>query len=170
MGELRDHQKLEKFTRLNFPAIANGDLDAEITPVDIVSRKGTTTVAVDEQPGQARIDKIPQLRAAFKKDGTITAANASSISDGASALVLASSEAIAQQGLTPTARIMGVQSFAREPSEFTIAPIGAIEGLLTKLDWQVADVDLFEINEAFAAQALCTMKAWEDKDFCQQKM
>jgi len=147
--EAMDNFAIGSLSKAN-AAIANGDLDTEITAVDIVSRKGTTTVTVDEQPGQARIDKIPQLRAAFKKDGTITAANASSISDGASALVLASSEAVEQQGLTPTARILGVQSFAREPNEFTIAPIGAIEGLLTKLGWQVADVDLFEINEAFA--------------------
>jgi len=131
-------------------AIANGDLDAEIEAVEITSRKGTVSVSVDEQPGQARIDKIPQLRAAFKKDGTITAANASSISDGASALVLASSEAVTQQGLVPAARILGVQSFAREPAEFTIAPIGAVQGLLKQLNWQASDVDLFEINEAFA--------------------
>jgi len=116
-------------------------------------------VTIDEQPGQARIDKIPQLRAAFKKDGTITAANASSISDGASALVLASANAVTQNNLTALARILGVQSFAREPGEFTIAPIGAITGLLNKLDWQVGDVDLFEINEAFA---MVTMLATQE--------
>ncbi|MDC9720609.1 MAG: acetyl-CoA C-acyltransferase [Gammaproteobacteria bacterium] len=131
-------------------AIAAGELESEIEAVEITTRKGTTTVAVDEQPAQARIDKIPQLRPAFKKDGSITAANASSISDGASALILASSEAVAQQSLKPVAQIMGVQSFAREPSEFTIAPIGAVEGLLNTLGWSVDDVDLFEINEAFA--------------------
>ncbi len=131
-------------------AIADGVLAAEVAVVEITSRKGTTMVAVDEQPSQARIDKIPQLRAAFKKDGTITAANASSISDGASALVLASAQAVANNNLTPAARIVGVQSFAREPREFTIAPIGAVQGLLKKLAWNIEDVDLFEINEAFA--------------------
>ena len=131
-------------------AITDGLLDSEITAVEMTTRKGTVTVTTDEQPGQARIDKIPQLRAAFKKDGTITAANASSISDGASALVLASEAAVAHHHLTPAARLLGVQSFAREPGEFTLAPIGAVQGLLKKIDWQVEDVDLFEINEAFA--------------------
>ncbi|MDB9973181.1 thiolase family protein, partial [Oceanospirillaceae bacterium] len=140
-------------------AIKSGLLESEIEAVVITNRKGTTTVAVDEQPGQARIDKIPQLRAAFKKDGTITAANASSISDGASALVLASADFVNQNNVNPMARILGVQSFAREPSEFTIAPIGAIEGLLKKLDWQPEDVDLFEINEAFA---MVTMLATQE--------
>jgi acetyl-CoA C-acetyltransferase len=131
-------------------AITDGLLESEIEAVEMTTRKGTVTVCIDEQPGQARIDKIPHLRAAFKKDGTITAANASSISDGASALVLASEAAVAHNHLTPAARILGVQSFAREPGEFTIAPIGAVQGLLKKIDWQVEDVDLFEINEAFA--------------------
>jgi acetyl-CoA C-acetyltransferase len=131
-------------------AITDGLLDSEITAVEMTTRKGTVTVTTDEQPGQARIDKIPQLRAAFKKDGTITAANASSISDGASALVLASETAVSHHHLTPVARLIGVQSFAREPGEFTLAPIGAVQGLLKKIDWQVEDVDLFEINEAFA--------------------
>ena len=131
-------------------AITDGLLDSEITAVEMTTRKGTVTVTTDEQPGQARIDKIPQLRAAFKKDGTITAANASSISDGASALVLASEAAVSHYHLTPVARLIGVQSFAREPGEFTLAPIGAVQGLLEKIDWQVEDVDLFEINEAFA--------------------
>ncbi|MGY8905707.1 MAG: thiolase family protein [Pseudomonadales bacterium] len=140
-------------------AIADGVLEDEIEAVVMTSRKGTTRVTIDEQPGQARIDKIPQLRAAFKKDGTITAANASSISDGASALVLASANAVDQNNLTPMARILGVQSFAREPGEFTIAPIGAIKGLLNTLDWQVGDIDLFEINEAFA---MVTMLATQE--------
>jgi acetyl-CoA C-acetyltransferase len=131
-------------------AIKNGDLDGEIEPVVITTRKGSVVVEVDEQPGQARIDKIPQLRPAFKKDGTITAANSSSISDGASALILASGDAVTAADWQPMARILGVYSFAREPGEFTIAPIGAVQGLLNKMDWKVADVDLFEINEAFA--------------------
>jgi acetyl-CoA C-acetyltransferase len=131
-------------------AIADGVLESEIEAVEITSRKGTVTVTTDEQPGQARIDKIPRLRAAFKKDGTITAANASSISDGASALVLASEAAVAKNNLTPAAHIVGVQSFAGEPGDFTLAPISAVQSLLKSIDWQVKDVDLFEINEAFA--------------------
>jgi len=131
-------------------AIADGVLKSEIEAVEISNRKGTVLVSIDEQPGQARIDKIPHLRAAFKINGTITAANSSSISDGASALVLASADAVSKQKLTPAAIIKGIQSFAREADDFTIAPIGALQALLHQLDWQVDDVDLFEINEAFA--------------------
>ena len=156
--EAMDDFAIHSLSKAN-AAIKSGLIESEIEAVVITNRKGTTTVAVDEQPGQARIDKIPQLRAAFKKDGTITAANASSISDGASALVLASSDAVSQNNLTPMARILGVQSFACEPDEFTMAPIGAIQGLLSKLDWQVKDVDLFEINEAFA---MVTMLATQE--------
>jgi len=156
--EAMDDFAIHSLSKAN-AAIESGLLESEIEAVVITNRKGTTTVAVDEQPGQARIDKIPQLRAAFKKDGTITAANASSISDGASALVLASADFVNQNNVNPVARILGVQSFAREPSEFTIAPIGAIEGLLKKLDWQPEDVDLFEINEAFA---MVTMLATQE--------
>ena len=156
--EAMDDFAIHSLSKAN-AAIESGLLESEIEAVVITNRKGTTTVAVDEQPGQARIDKIPQLRAAFKKDGTITAANASSISDGASALVLASADFVNQNNVNPMARILGVQSFAREPSEFTIAPIGAIEGLLKKLDWQPEDVDLFEINEAFA---MVTMLATQE--------
>ena len=156
--EAMDDFAIHSLSKAN-AAIKSGLLESEIEAVVITNRKGTTTVVVDEQPGQARIDKIPQLRAAFKKDGTITAANASSISDGASALVLASADFVNQNNVNPKARILGVQSFAREPSEFTIAPIGAIEGLLKKLDWQPEDVDLFEINEAFA---MVTMLATQE--------
>ena len=139
-------------------AIANGDLEAEIEPVVVKSRKGEVTVSVDEQPGQANIDKIPTLRPAFKKDGTVTAANSSSISDGASALVLASESAVNEQGLKPVAKIVGISSHARLPAEFTIAPIGSMEKLLAKLDWSVDDVDLFEINEAFAMVTMLAMQ------------
>ena len=131
-------------------AIANGDLDKEISPVVVKSRKGETSVNIDEQPGQANVAKIPSLRPAFKKDGTLTAANSSSISDGASALILASEATVQAQGLQPAAKILGISSHARKPAEFTIAPIGAMEKLLAKLDWSIDDVDLFEINEAFA--------------------
>jgi acetyl-CoA C-acetyltransferase len=156
--EAMDDFAINSLSKAN-AAIANGVLENEIEAVEMTTRRGTTTATIDEQPGQARIDKIPHLRPAFKKDGTITAANASSISDGASALLLASADAVAQNNLTPMARILGVQSFAREPDEFTIAPIGAIQGLLSKLDWQVDDVDLFEINEAFA---MVTMLATQE--------
>lgn len=125
-------------------AMAGGQLEAEIAPMEVDG----TTIAEDEQPGRARIEKIPTLRPAFKADGTITAANASSISDGASALVLSGEDGL--EGGTPLARIAGHATHARHPSEFTIAPVGAIGALLEKLGWSVADVDLFEINEAFA--------------------
>lgn len=156
--EAMDDFAIHSLSKAN-AAIANGVLDNEIEAVEITHRKGTTTVTTDEQPGQARIDKIPHLRAAFKKGGTITAANASSISDGASALVLASAKAVVQNNLSPVARILGAQSFARAPKDFTIAPIGAIKGLLKKLDWQAEEVDLFEINEAFA---MVTMLATQE--------
>jgi acetyl-CoA C-acetyltransferase len=147
--EAMDEFAIDSLSKAN-AAINNGDVENEIEPVVIINRKGSVTVRVDEQPGQARLDKIPQLRPAFKKDGTITAANASSISDGASALVLADSDTVADAGWKPAARILAVNSFARAPGEFTIAPIGAVQGLLEKMNWTVADVDLFEINEAFA--------------------
>jgi len=130
----------------------------EIVPVTVHTRKGSHEIIEDEQPKSANPDKIPTLKPAFKKpDGTITAANASSISDGAAALVLMSESAAKQQGLQPIARILGHASQAQHPSEFTIAPCGAIQKLLNSLDWQVKDVDLFEINEAFAMVAMVPM-------------
>jgi acetyl-CoA C-acetyltransferase len=147
--EQMDDFAIGSLTKAN-AAIANGDLDKEISPVVVKSRKGESSVNIDEQPGQANVAKIPSLRPAFKKDGTLTAANSSSISDGASALILASEATVQAQGLQPAAKILGISSHARKPAEFTIAPIGAMEKLLAKLDWSVDDVDLFEINEAFA--------------------
>ena len=147
--EAMDEFAIDSLSKAN-AAINNGDIESEIEPVVITNHKGSVTITVDEQPGQARLDKIPQLRPAFKKDGTITAANASSISDGASALVLAGGDVVEDAGWQSTARILGVHSFACAPGEFTIAPIGAVQGLLEKMNWTVADVDLFEINEAFA--------------------
>jgi len=147
--EQMDDFAIGSLTKAN-AAIANGDLDKEISPVLVKSRKGESSVNIDEQPGQANVAKIPSLRPAFKKDGTLTAANSSSISDGASALILASEATVQAQGLQPAAKILGISSHARKPAEFTIAPIGAMEKLLAKLDWSVDDVDLFEINEAFA--------------------
>ena len=124
----------------------------------VKTRKSEEVVDTDEQPAQASIEKIPQLKAAFAKDGTVTAANASSISDGASALVLARESVAEQRGLQPQARILGHATNSRHPSEFTVAPIGATENLMKKLGWSVNDVDLFEINEAFAMVAMMPMK------------
>lgn len=139
-------------------AIKNGTLDDEIVPVTIKTRKGETVVKDDEQPLNAKLDKIPTLRPAFAKDGTITAANASSISDGASALVLmAGSEALAQ-GLKPIARIVGHARHSQAPGEFTLAPIGAMKKLFEKTGWNTADVDLYEINEAFAMVTMLAMR------------
>lgn len=138
-------------------ATNHGDLDAEMAPVTVTTRQGETVVSHDEQPFQAKLDKIRQLRPAFAKDGTITAANASSISDGASALILSNHEAAQRHGVKPLARMLGHATHSRHPSEFTIAPVGAIEKLMKKLGWGVDDVDLFEINEAFAVVTLMAM-------------
>ncbi|EEY86483.1 acetyl-CoA C-acyltransferase [Acinetobacter radioresistens] len=131
-------------------AITEGYFKDEIVPVTVSSRKGEAVVDQDEQPFNANIDKIPSLRPAFAKDGTITAANASSISDGASALVLCSDETAKQRGLQPLAKIIASASNSQHPSEFTIAPVGAVKKVLDKAGWTAADVDLWEINEAFA--------------------
>jgi len=136
-------------------AITEGYFKDEIVSVTVPSRKGDVVVDQDEQPLNAKIDKIPSLKPAFAKDGTITAANASSISDGASALVLTSSEVAAQRGLQPLAKIIATASNSQHPSEFTIAPVGAIEKVLKKAGWDAQDVDLWEINEAFAMVTMC---------------
>jgi acetyl-CoA C-acetyltransferase len=139
-------------------AIADGSFEAEIVPVTFASRKGEIVVKEDEQPGNANLEKIPTLRAAFAKDGTITAANASSISDGASALVLMRESVAKEKGLTPLARIVGHSTQSQHPSEFTIAPVGSLEKLFAKTGWTAADVDLFEINEAFAMVTMLAMQ------------
>ncbi|PID43954.1 MAG: acetyl-CoA C-acyltransferase [Gammaproteobacteria bacterium] len=131
-------------------AIEQGKLEEEIIPVTIKTRKGETVIKDDEQPHNANIEKIPSLRPAFKKDGTVTAANSSSISDGASALVLMRESEAEKRGIKPLARIVGHSTNSLHPSEFTIAPIGAITSLMEKTGWTKEDVDLFEINEAFA--------------------
>ena len=136
-------------------AITEGYFKDEIVAVPVASRKGDVIVDQDEQPFNAKIDKIPGLKPAFAKDGTITAANASSISDGASALVLTSSEVAAQRGLQPLAKILATASNSQHPSEFTIAPVGAIEKVLKKAGWNAQEVDLWEINEAFAMVTMC---------------
>lgn len=138
-------------------AIENGWFRDEIVPVTVSGRGGDTEVDIDEQPGNAKPEKIPHLKPAFAKDGSVTAANSSSISDGASALVLASAAEADARGLIPQARIVAHSTHARLPSEFTLAPIGAIEKVLKKAGWSVADVDLFEINEAFAVVTLAAI-------------
>ncbi|SOB76272.1 acetyl-CoA C-acetyltransferase [Marinobacter sp. LV10R510-11A] len=135
-------------------AIENGWFEPEIAPVSVAGRGGETLVDTDEQPGKARPEKIPTLKPAFAKDGTVTAANASSISDGASALVLASAAEVKARGLTPQARIVAHATYAGLPAEFSEAPISAIEKVLEKAGWSKDDVDLFEINEAFAVVSL----------------
>ncbi len=138
-------------------AIENGWFKDEIVPVTVSGRGGDTVVDTDEQPGNAKPEKIPHLKPAFAKDGSVTAANSSSISDGASALVLASAAEADARGLTPQARIIAHATHARLPSEFTLAPIGAIEKVLAKAAWSKDDVDLFEINEAFAVVTLAAI-------------
>ena len=130
----------------------------EIVPVTVTSRKGEVLVKDDEQPLTANLDKIPTLKPAFKKDGTITAANASSISDGASALLLMTAEEAAQRGLKPLAKIVAHATQSQDPSEFTIAPIGAMSNLFKKTSWSKDDVDLYEINEAFAMVTMLAMR------------
>ncbi|TNF32569.1 MAG: thiolase family protein [Gammaproteobacteria bacterium] len=140
-------------------AIEQGLLRDEIVPVTLKTRQGDTVVTDDEQPLKARLDKIPQLKPAFAKDGTITAANASSISDGASALLLMSESRAQSLGIKPLARIVAHARHSQAPEEFTLAPVGAVNKVLAKAHWKTADVDLFEINEAFA---MVTMLAMQD--------
>ena len=139
-------------------AITEGRFKAEITPVTVKNRRGETIVDTDEQPGNARPEKIPQLKPAFRKDGTVTAANSSSISDGAAALVLMRATKAEALGLTPRARIVGHATYADKPALFATAPIGAMRKLSAKTGWDLADVDLFEVNEAFAVVAMAAMR------------
>ncbi len=155
--EEQDDYALRSLTRAK-AAIASGAFKREIVPVEVAGRSGTTLVEVDEQPGNARPEKIPSLKPAFAKDGTITAANASSISDGAAALVIARESVAKAQGLSIAARIVGWATNSQEPAKFTSAPVPAIRKLLDKAGWSVDDVDLFEINEAFAMVPMIAMK------------
>ena len=139
-------------------AIAEGDFTAEITPIALPGRKDDSVVAEDEEPARCKIEKIPTLRPAFKKGGTVTAANSSSISDGAAALVLLARGQAKALGVQPLARIVAHATHAREPEWFTTAPSAAIEKVLAKAGWSVADVDLFEINEAFASVTMGAMR------------
>jgi acetyl-CoA C-acetyltransferase len=142
-------------------AISNGDFAAEIAAVTAKTRKGEVLVDKDETPFTLDIAKIPTLKPAFKKDGTVTAASSSGISDGAAALVLTRESFAASQGRRPLARVVGYASFAREPEWFTLAPVGAMQKLLRQLKWQARDVDLYEINEAFAAVPMAAIKDLE---------
>ena len=139
-------------------AQAAGKFVREITPVEIAGRKGSVTVDQDEQPLKADAAKIPTLKPAFSKDGTVTAANASSISDGAAALVMMRASKAAELGLTPVARIVSHAAHAHAPSQFTTAPVPAMRKALDKAGWSVADVDLFEVNEAFAVVPMIAMR------------
>ncbi len=155
--EQMDAYAIESLKRAQ-AAIASGALDAEIVPITVSGRKGDVVVKDDEQPLNANLEKIPGLKPAFRKDGTITAANASSISDGASALLLMTAEEAAKRGLKPLAKIVAHATQSQDPSEFTIAPIGSITNLLKKTGWDKADVDLYEINEAFAMVTMLAIR------------
>ena len=139
-------------------AIASGAFADEIVPVKVATKKGEVEFATDEQPGKSDIAKIPTLRPAFKKDGSVTAASSSSISDGAAAVVLMDAGEAARRGVQPLARIVAHATFAQEPEWFTTAPIGAVRQVLDKAGWQIGDVDLFEINEAFAVVAMAPIR------------
>lgn len=155
--EEQDAFALESLRRAR-AATEDGSFKAEIAPVTIKGRKGETVVDTDEAPTRAMPDKIPSLRPAFKKDGTITAANASSISDGAAAMVLMRESTAKELGAQPLARIVAHTQHAHEPEWFTTAPVGAVQKLLDKTGWKIEDVDLFEINEAFAVVTMAAMK------------
>jgi acetyl-CoA C-acetyltransferase len=155
--EAQDAFAIESLSRA-VVASEDGSFAGEIAPVTVKTRKGSVEVAVDEQPANARPDKIPQLKPAFRPDGTVTAANSSSISDGAAALLLTRRSIAEERGLAILAEIKGHASHAQEPAWFTTAPIGAINKLLDKVGWQSGDVDLYEINEAFAVVAMAAMR------------
>ena len=155
--ESQDNFAVESLRRAQ-SAIESGAFDDEIVPVEVSHRGKLKTVRSDEQPLKAQFDKIPLLKPAFKKSGTVTAANASSISDGAAAIVLMrNSEALAR-GIKPVAKIVSHVSHSQEPSEFTTAPIGAIEKLMDQVNWKISEVDLFEINEAFAVVPMASIQ------------
>ncbi|SFJ11920.1 thiolase family protein [Jannaschia pohangensis] len=154
--EAQDDYALRSLSRAQ-AAISGGGFDGEVATYAITTRKGTTEVTRDEQPGTARPDKIPQLKPAFRKDGTVTAANSSSISDGAAALVLVSGRYAATNDLTTRAVIRGHASHAQEPGLFTTAPVPAARKLMDRLGWTTADVDLWEVNEAFAVVPMAFM-------------
>jgi acetyl-CoA C-acetyltransferase len=153
----QDEYAIESLRRAN-AAIQSGAFDREVTPVTVTTRKGDEVVACDEQPGKANPEKIPNLRPAFAKDGTITAANASSISDGAAALVITRQSVADRLGVKPVARIVAHAAHAQEPAKFTTAPVPAVRKALERAGWDVSDVDLYEVNEAFACVAMIAMR------------
>jgi acetyl-CoA C-acetyltransferase len=155
--EQMDNYAIESLRRAK-DAIENGGFGDEIVPVTVKSRAGETIVDTDEAPGRGRPDKIPQLKPAFAKEGTITAATSSSISDGAAAVVMTRESTAREQGLSPVARIVATAAHAQEPAQFTVAPIGAIDKVLKKAGWKADEVDLWEVNEAFACVAMFAMK------------
>ncbi|HMN55331.1 MAG TPA: acetyl-CoA C-acyltransferase, partial [Sphingopyxis sp.] len=154
--QAQDDYSIESLKRAQ-AAIADGAFAAEITPVTLTTRKGEVVVDTDEQPGKGNPDKIPTLRPAFAKDGTITAATSSSISDGAAAVVLTRQSVAEAKGAKPVAKLVAHAAHAQEPKDFTIAPVGAINKVLAKAGWSIGDVDLFEVNEAFACVAMFAM-------------
>ncbi|MFW2178002.1 MULTISPECIES: thiolase family protein [unclassified Moraxella] len=156
--EAMDAFAIESLNRAN-TAIKEGHFKDEITPVTVKTRKGDVVIDTDEQPGKANIDKIPTLKPAFAKDGTVTAANSSSISDGAAAVVLMTEAKAKEKGLQPLARIVAQATHSQHPSEFTIAPIECVRKVLDKAGWSKDDVDLWEINEAFAMVTMLAMEA-----------
>ena len=155
--EAQDDYAIESLRRAS-DAIASGRFKKEIAPVTVATRKGEVVVDTDEQPGKGNPEKIPQLKAAFAKDGTITAATSSSISDGAAALVLTRESVAKQLGKAPVAQVVAHAAHAQEPSKFTSAPVPAIQKVLEKAGWKVGVVDLFEVNEAFACVAMIAMR------------
>ncbi len=155
--DVQDGYALASLSRA-LDAQKTGAFEGEIAPVEVTSRKGAVTVAADEQPGAARPDKIPHLKPAFREGGTVTAANSSSISDGAAALVLASEQAAEAQGLRVRARVVGHASHAQAPGLFTTAPVPAAQKLLERIGWEKSSVDLWEVNEAFAVVPLAFMR------------
>lgn len=139
-------------------AIANGLFEEEIAPVEVATRAGKVVISIDEQPGKAKADKIPALKPAFAKDGTVTAANSSSISDGAAALVLTRASVAEKLGMNVCAKIIATDCHAHEPGDFPSAPVPAMRKVMEQANWSVDDVDLFEVNEAFAVVAMIAMK------------
>jgi acetyl-CoA C-acetyltransferase len=139
-------------------ALQAGEFDVEVTPVTVKGRRGDTVIARDETPGTCDVSKIASMKPAFSKEGTVTAASSSSISDGAAALVVMSAQKAAERGLQPLARILAYASHAQEPEWFTTAPVGAIRKVLTQLGWKPHDADLYEINEAFAVVTMAAMR------------
>ncbi|WP_374425236.1 acetyl-CoA C-acyltransferase [Paracoccus sp. (in: a-proteobacteria)] len=155
--EAQDDYAITSLTRAQ-KAIKEGRFDAEVTPVAIRAGKAELVVTIDEQPGKARLDKIPTLRPAFREGGTVTAANSSSISDGGAALILMRASEAERRGLTPRARILGHATFADKPNLFPTAPIGSVRKLMERTGLSIADIDLWEINEAFAVVAMAAMR------------